>query len=139
MRIWITIALITMCFGASAQNADKEIRKVLRDQQEAWNNGNMEEYMKGYWNSDSLVFIGKSGPRYGWKNTLENYKKSYPDKRTMGFLTFDILKVEQLSVDVAFVIGKWKLSREKDEPQGSFTLLFKKINGEWVIVTDHSS
>ena len=139
MRIWITLTLMVLSLGALAQSADKEIKKVLYDQQVAWNNGDMEEYMKGYWNSDSLVFIGKSGPKYGWKNTLENYKKSYPDKRMMGVLSFDILKVEQLSNEAAFVIGKWKLVREKDEPQGCFTLLFKKINGTWFIVTDHSS
>jgi ketosteroid isomerase-like protein len=139
MKTILTFFFLFLGFIVSAQDSEKEIKKVLNAQIEAWNKGNMEEYMKGYWNSDSLVFIGKNGPKYGWKTTLENYKKSYPDQSSMGILSFDITKVELINSDHAFVIGKWKLKREKDEPKGYFTLLFKKINGDWVIVADHSS
>lgn len=95
--------------------------------------------MNGYWNNDSLKFIGKSGIQYGWQQTLENYKKSYPDKSTMGILKFDIVKIESLSKNSAFVIGKWALTRDKGDVSGFFTLLFRIIDGKWLIVCDHSS
>jgi ketosteroid isomerase-like protein len=119
--------------------AEKAIRQVLAQQTQAWNEGSLENFMAGYWQSDSLKFIGKRGISYGWQTTLENYKKSYPDKTAMGYLTFEIVSLEKTSNKTAFVIGKWKLKREKDELQGYFTLFWRKINGKWLIVADHSS
>lgn len=123
-----------------AQKSDKElILQVLEDQRLAWNRGDIEAYMQGYVQSDSLLYVGRTGPKYGWKNTLENYKKSYPNKQAMGYLSFDIKDVKLLSPDYAFVLGAWNLKREKDEPGGHFTLIVKKINGEWKVISDHSS
>ena len=123
------------CFGQ-----DKTaILKVLEDQRLAWNRGDLDGYMQGYWHSDSLLFVGKSGPKYGWQTTLNNYKKGYPDKAAMGQLTFDILKVDLLDKTNAFVLGAWNLKREKDAPGGYFTLLLRKIKGAWLVVADHSS
>jgi ketosteroid isomerase-like protein len=115
------------------------IRKVLDDQIKAWNRGDLEQYMSGYWKSDSLRFIGKNGLKYGWQNTLNNYKKTYPDKATMGVLVFNVLSVELFSSDIAFVIGLWKLTRDAGNIDGVFSLVFRKINGQWLIVCDHSS
>ncbi|MGA2297201.1 MAG: nuclear transport factor 2 family protein [FCB group bacterium] len=115
------------------------IKTVLLNQQNDWNKGDIEAYMQGYWNSDSLLFIGKSGPKYGWKTTLENYKKSYPDTKAMGKLKFTFLKIELLSDINAVVIGKWELARETDKPSGYFSLIMKKISGNWKIIIDHSS
>ena len=95
--------------------------------------------MSGYWKSDSLRFIGKSGLKYGWQNTLNNYQKSYPDKASMGILVFNVLSVELFSPDLAFVIGLWKLTRDAGNIDGVFSLVFRKINGQWLIVCDHSS
>lgn len=126
--------------GKAQQKADKvAILSVLEQQRKAWNEGNLEQYMQGYWKSDSLLFVGKSGPAYGWQQTLDNYKRGYPDKKAMGTLTFNIKKVEFLSKDAAFVLGGWHLKREKDEPQGYFTLILRKIKGLWQVVSDHSS
>ena len=105
----------------------------------AWNNGDIDGYMQGYWKSDSLAFVGKSAPVYGWQKTLDRYKKAYPDKAAMGKLRFTILKVGLLDKSNAFVLGAWRLDREKDAPGGYFTLWFKKIKGVWVIVVDHTS
>ncbi len=138
------LLVILFCFVASnlmAQTSQDRtaILKVLEEQRQGWNKGDMDAYMQGYWKSDSLLFVGKSGPTYGWQKTLDNYKKGYPDKSAMGFLTFGIKKVEFLSKDRAFVLGSWNLKREKDEPKGYFTLLLRKINGQWKVVADHSS
>ncbi len=114
------------------------IRNILQTQTQAWNDGSLEKFMSGYWQSDSLKFIGKNGITYGWQATLDNYKKSYSDKAAMGILAFEIITVE-MSNKTAFVIGKWKLARQNDEPKGYFTLFWKKIKGKWQIIADHSS
>lgn len=119
----------------------QQIKQVLRMQQSAWNNGDIKEFMQGYWHHDSLMFIGKKGITKGWQQTFDNYVKSYPDKATMGELQFDILSVELFSKSTAQVIGKWNLKRgvEKGDIGGHFTLILKKINGKWLIVSDHTS
>ena len=125
---------------SQAQSADeKSIREILSDQTKAWNKGNLEDFMAGYWESDSLLFIGKSGVNNGWQKTLENYQKGYPDTTAMGKLNFDLLELRQLSPEYFFVVGKWHLQRSIGNIGGHFSLLFNKINGKWKIVADHSS
>lgn len=136
----VSILFLFVIVNVFAQSSDKaQILKLLEDQRLAWNKGDVEEYMQGYVKSDSLLYVGKTGPKYGWNNTLNNYKKSYPDKQAMGYLSFDIKDVKILSPEYAFVLGAWKLKREKDEPGGYFTLIVQKINGEWKVISDHSS
>jgi uncharacterized protein (TIGR02246 family) len=120
-------------------NPRVEIQKLLNQQQKGWNEGNLEVYMQGYWNNDSLTFVGKRGVTRGWKNTLDNYKKSYPDKAAMGKLELTTISIKILSDDVAFVVGKWHLNRAAGNVEGHFTLLMRKLKGGWVIVADHSS
>jgi len=117
-----------------------EILQVLEKQSVSWNEGNIEAYMDGYWKSDSLRFIGKNGITFGWNATLERYKKAYPDKEAMGFLKFEVLSLEFLSPNKAFMIGKWNLERKGDKNIGGhFTLIWEKIRGVWLIITDHTS
>jgi len=108
-------------------------------QEKAWNNGDVEGYMAYYWRSDSLKFIGKSGITYGWETTLQHYKKSYPDKASMGKLIFSEIKMQKISCRIIMVTGKWKLERSNDELAGFYSLLWKKINGKWLIIVDHTS
>lgn len=125
---------------AQADNSDiKAITLVLNKQADEWNRGDIDGYMQGYWNSDSLVFVGSKGPVYGYKPTLERYKTSYPDKEKMGKLDFSDLSFRRLSDEYYYVTGKWSLVRRDDNPNGYFTLLFRKIGGRWLIVADHSS
>ncbi len=115
------------------------IRKILQSQETSWNAGQLENFMLGYWKNDSLMFIGKSGITYGWEKTLKNYKMAYPDTVMMGKLALTLIQLKPLSENYYFVIGKWHLERSIGNLNGHFTLLLKKINGEWLIVTDHSS
>lgn len=133
--------LLTLSTTAPAQPSKDEaaIRQLMANQIEAWNKGNINAFMKGYWNNDSLVFIGKSGPSYGYRQALTNYKKNYSGPDQMGKLFFDLLKVKRLSADYYFVIGKWFLKRKAGDIGGVYTLLFHKINGEWRIIVDHTS
>lgn len=135
----IVLFFLLLAAPTAAQSTEEiAIRKVLEYQQAAWNEGDIERFMEGYWKSDSLQFIGRS-IRYGWKATLEGYKKGYPDKAAMGILQFDLWQFRKLSEDVWLVTGKYTLIREKDKPSGPFTLIFRKIEGRWLIVYDHTS
>lgn len=140
----ILFTIMVVFFGsvhmASAQSADEtEIRRILTEQTDSWNKGDLVDFMKGYWKSDSLMFIGKSGITYGYDNTLANYKKGYATKEQMGTLKFNILLVKKLSADYYYVIGKWDLTRTVGNVGGHYDLLFRKINGKWQIIADHSS
>jgi uncharacterized protein (TIGR02246 family) len=141
MKKWIftlSIFLIST-LGFSQTKEIEKIKRVLEQQRQDWNKGDLEAYMQGYWNSEKLLFVGKNGPKYGWQQTLANYQKGYPDKAAMGILTFDIQEVRLIDPRNAFVLGAWHLKRERDEPHGFFTLLVKKIKGKWLVVADHSS
>lgn len=126
--------------NAYAQNlAEREINEVLNKQISGWNNGAIDAFMDTYWKSDSLVFVGKKGVTYGWQNALDNYKKSYPSKEAMGTLAFEIIKVQRLGKNFYNVVGNWHLKRKSGDLQGYYTLLFRKINGSWKIIQDHTS
>lgn len=135
----IAIILVT---GITAQTDKRAIaiRKIMDDQAAAWNRGDLDAFMSiGYWRSDKLKFVSGDRITYGWQQTLDNYKKTYATKELMGTLTFSELEVEIISKDAAFVTGSWHLKREKDDPKGKFTLLFRKFKQGWRIVADHSS
>ena len=140
MKRIIFISFIFTSIQSIGQSIDElAVRKVLSKQTEAWNRGDIDGFMKGYWENDSLMFVGKSGVTYGWKNTLNNYKKNYPDTVAMGKLDFNIISVKPLSREYFFIVGKWHLKRSIGDIGGHFTLLFKKVKGNWAIVTDHTS
>ena len=138
-RIIFLPALFFSLIAFSQPNDELTIRKVLDNQIKGWNNGDIEGFMQGYWKNDSLMFIGKNGIHWGWQTTLENYKKNYPDTAAMGKLSFDILVVKKLSPEYFYVVGKWMLTRSIGDLSGHYNLLFKKINGIWLIIADHSS
>jgi len=136
----LTFSFLLMLTVCVCRAQDKQaIANLMYTQQKAWSRGDVEGFMQGYWKSDSLVFVGKTGPDYGWQTTLDHYKKRYPDKAAMGQLKFTLLQVKVLDATNAFVLGKWHLKRIKDELGGYYTLWFRKINGEWKIVCDHTS
>jgi len=141
MRLFffLTLMLFASVSSFSQSKDEAAIRQLLAVQTKAWNDGDIARFMKGYWESDSLMFIGKSGITYGWNNTLNNYRKGYPDTASMGKLKFDILVVKRLSQQYFFVVGKWHLKRSIGDVGGHFTLLLRKIQGEWKIISDHSS
>lgn len=121
------------------QTDKASIIQTLKDQENAWNEGKTEKFMEGYLKSDSMQFISKGGINYGWQTTLNNYKKNYPDTVAMGKLRFEILQVNPLSHDAAFLTGKFFLRRSIGDKSGIFTLVLRKIDGRWLVVYDHTS
>ncbi len=140
-KIFLFLVILMSAYNATiAQQGDEAIiRSEIEKQRLGWNKGNIDSFMVPYWQSDSLMFIGKSGITYGWQKTLDNYKRGYPDTASMGKLDFDLLQVRKLSDSYFFVVGKWHLTRTVGNLGGHFTLLFRKINNKWLIVADHSS
>jgi ketosteroid isomerase-like protein len=130
--------LVSLCSAAQSRD-ESEIRKLMAVQTASWNNGDLEGFMQTYWHSDSLLFIGKNGVKWGWQAALDNYKKGYPDTVAMGQLSFDILLIKKLSPDYYYVVGKWNLVRSIGDLSGHYDLLLRKIKGKWVIIADHSS
>lgn len=135
----LLICFTSPLFAQSMSADEAAIRQVMADQSAAWNRGNIDDFMKGYWDNDSLMFVGQSGITYGYTNTLNNYKKHYDSQDKMGQLFFTLLKLEPLSPDYYFVIGKWQLQRKAGDIGGIYTLLFRKIGGRWCIIVDHTS
>jgi ketosteroid isomerase-like protein len=113
--------------------------KVMKFQENAWNNGDIAAFMEGYLKSEELVFSGKSGPVYGWDNTKKRYYISYPNTQVMGKLKFTVKKIRLVSSNTAFLIGEYYLKRTTQDSNGHFTLLWKKVNNNWLIISDHTS
>ena len=152
MKIQITKLLLVMglaltgCTTArqtvkiNPNDARRAIVQVLTTQTAAWNRGDIPGFMQGYWQSDSLVFIGRKGPTYGWQPTLANYQKSYPDASAMGQLDFSGLRVSVLTPGAAQVVGRWHLARPAaGDLQGYFLLILRQIDGKWLVVADHTN
>jgi uncharacterized protein (TIGR02246 family) len=115
------------------------IRAVLNAQQEAWNRGDIDAFLTGYWHSPDLTFSGSKGISRGWDAVLARYKKNYPDRSVMGTLDFANLEFRFLGPDAALVLGHWHLKREKDDLGGVFSLVFQRFPQGWRIIHDHTS
>src|SRR5205085_11652648 len=141
--IQITLANLVPLFASisvsAAVNATNEIQNLLHAQQEAWNRGDLDEFMNGYWRSDQTVFVSGDGVTRGWQKVLDRYKRKNSDRTKMGRLNFFDLEITPLSDESAVVLGRWKLERRKDQPHGRFTLIFRRFPDGWKIVHDHTS
>ena len=136
-RVFLSVLLCFFVIFLPAQ-PEKEISSVLDQQLLSWNAGDIDGFMAHYWKSDSLRFMTKNGVTQGWQQTLDRYKKGYPNRESMGQLDFSVYTIELLSNEAAIVTGKWKVTSTKSQ-EGHFNLLFKKIDNRWVIVLDHTS
>jgi uncharacterized GH25 family protein len=117
------------------------VRDLLEAQVVAWNRGDIDGFMEGYWRSEQLTFAGANGVTRGWQAVLERYRRNYPDRSAMGRLRFSNLEVTELSSDAVLVLGRWRLEREQDAPGGTFTLVARRLPATegWRIVHDHTS
>jgi len=141
MFTFYTLAPATASADESkSRQADRSaIRAVLTAQQEAWNRGDIDAFLKGYWHSPDLTFFGSNGIFRGWDAVMARYKKNYPGRGAMGTLDFSNLEFRFLGPDAALVLGHWHLKREKDEIGGVFTLVLQRFPEGWRIIHDHTS
>ncbi len=139
LKMGILVLLLGLSCPAEAQTDGRQAINSLMDQQrDRWNEGSLRGFMEGYWRSDSLMFVG-SEITYGYDSTLARYRRRYPDPSAMGQLRFETVSLDFLSEDAALMVGKWFLERDIGDASGHFTLLFRRIDGQWYITKDHSS
>ena len=142
IRFWIFCCATIVASIVAAEPKDdsaSEIQNVLHTQQEAWNRGDIDAFMNGYWRSDQTVFVSGDEVTRGWQKVLDRYKAKYSDRAKMGTLTFSEIEITNLSNDSAVALGSWKLNRANDMPHGRFTLIFRRFPDGWKIVHDHTS
>jgi ketosteroid isomerase-like protein len=146
MSILALIALLSMAsFSSRSAAAPPQsdgaatILTLLNDQTAAWNRGDIEGFMNGYWNSNQTEFVSSDGVSRGWQALLERYRHTYPDRKAMGHLTFSDLEIRVECSTAAYAIGAYHLQRENDSPSGVFTLNFRKFPEGWRIVVDHTT
>tara|TARA_B100000945_G_scaffold295335_1_gene272742 strand:- start:1432 stop:1863 length:432 start_codon:yes stop_codon:yes gene_type:complete len=142
IRIIIFFLLITTNIIYSQNIAEKDslkILNVLETQRQAWNNFDIDEFMQGYLKTDKLVFSGSNGPIYGWNFVKQRYLNTYSSNELMGYLDFEINDLFLITKKVALLLGKFNIKRDDENLSGYFTLVFKKIKGNWYIVSDHTS
>ena len=135
----LIIFISSLTLTAQTTKQEEAIRKVMDEQAAAWNRGDLEGFMTGYWRSEKLTFISGTEVTRGWQQTLDNYRKGYNSREKMGVLMFSDLEFTIFSKDAAVVLGSWALKRKKDTPHGKFTLTFRKFKEGWRIVMDHTS
>lgn len=143
MRSLFVFLCLIIFFPTNAQSdleRDKnEILAVLYEQEQAWNNYDLEGFMKGYWKSNSLKFYGSGGVTSGWENTLSNYHKRYPSSEHTGNLKFNFDNISPIGKKSYYVMGRYHLTREMGDANGIFMIVLKKIKGEWKIIADTSA
>lgn len=142
--IWFGVFLFASVLTTAAASESKspalsEIQSVIRAQQDAWNRGDIDAFMNGYWQSENTVFVSGDEVTRGWQKVLVRYKAKYSDRAKMGSLTFSDLEITPLSNESAIALGSWKLKRASDQPHGRFTLIFRKFSDGWKIIHDHTS
>ena len=138
--LFFLIISITSVYSQNIKEADSlKILNVLETQRIAWNNFDIDEFMQGYLKSDKLVFSGSSGPIYGWDFVKDRYLNTYSSNELMGYLDFEINDLFLITKKVAILLGKFNIKRDNENLSGYFTLVFKKIKGNWYIVSDHTS
>jgi uncharacterized protein (TIGR02246 family) len=155
LTVLLFLAAIIVCLDATALAAPGQeetvkpnkrdakvvaaIRAVLDAQVAAWNRGDIEGFMDGYWRSTETVFVSGDTLTRGWAVVLERYKKGYATREKMGTLLFSDLEIKVIGKDAAVALGRWQLTRAADTPHGRFTLIFRRKPEGWRIVHDHTS
>ncbi|MBW7906583.1 MAG: DUF4440 domain-containing protein [Phycisphaerae bacterium] len=138
---WLCVGIAAGAVGCrqSASVSADELRRILDAQAEAWNRGDLDGFMRPYWRSPDLTFSSRGQTHRGYDNTVARFRAAYPTTERMGRLTFDDLEVSPISDAAALVLGRWRLERADGSLGGNFSLVFRRIDGRWVIVHDHTS
>jgi ketosteroid isomerase-like protein len=139
MLRYLLSTILLLCLGSqlSAQSNEDHIRSLLSAQSEAWNRGDIDQFMDGYIRSDDLHFLGENGLTAGWTATRNNYQKVYPDTATMGKLRFELHEITRRTDDVYTVIGRYFLKRRTlSDLDGYFLLVALRTEDGWKIAAD---
>jgi ketosteroid isomerase-like protein len=155
-KSWIIVAALTCLLAGptsacaqdqqdnplhTATRLELDVVKVVLAQEKAWNAGDFDEYIKGYKNSPDTLFMATHITR-GYAQILDDYKKNFTTRASMGTLTYSELEVHPLNDIYAVCLGKYHLDRSKKEggpADGTFSLVMEKTSDGWRIVFDHTT
>jgi hypothetical protein len=137
--IFISLIVLSACASEPGPEAFQQVRKSMDEQVDCWNAGDIPCFMATYWKSEHLRFIGSDGITKGWQETLDRYLASFPDKETMGTLRFEISSMQMMGANDILVVGRFYLERDMGNASGTFSLIWEKIEDDWVITLDHTS
>ena len=137
----LLVIVAAACAATPPPGAVGEVKAVLTAQVEAWNRGDLDGFMAGYWKSPDLVFFSNGTETRGWQQTLNRYRARYQGEgRRMGTLDIAQLDLKMLGAEAALMRGRWRLKMpDGQEPTGMTTVIFRKLPEGWRIVHDHSS
>ncbi|WP_373517964.1 DUF4440 domain-containing protein [Pricia sp.] len=138
LPFFILFCLTTVNTGYTQNEDEKAIQALMAEQEKAWSNYDLKGFMEGYWQSDSLTYYSGGRVTKGWQTTLDNYKKGYPTQKDTGTLNFKIDAITQITEDAYYVMGQYFLTLEAGDRNGTFMIIFKRIEGKWKIVADSS-
>lgn len=134
--------------------ARQEVETVLREQEQAWNRGDLEAFVGAY--AEDAVFLSPKGMSKGRDLLEERYRASYPSREAMGVLTLEVLDYRPASgievsmlgdatpgrVHGASLVARWTLRKTQDGAEsvdtGLTLLVFRRTAGHWQIVHDAS-
>jgi beta-aspartyl-peptidase (threonine type) len=139
----VLLIVINVCMSSCARKTDQvaEVKAVWTTQMDAWNRGDLEGFMDGYWKSPDVVFFSNGSETRGWQPTLDRYRASYQGEgKHMGTLDFPQLDFKPLGPEAVLVRGRWRLKMpDGKESSGMTSVTFQKLPEGWRIVHDHSS
>lgn len=139
LQVWTIRQDSRLMHASPYDDLTDTIESILSQQAAAWNAGDIDSFMQHYWKSDKLTFSSGGRTTRGWETTKENYVQRYPTRERMGHLSFGAIEVTPLGDSGALVLGRWHLERDPAPIGGNFSLAFRRFEGAWVIVHDHTS
>ncbi|MCP5107242.1 MAG: SgcJ/EcaC family oxidoreductase [bacterium] len=135
----VVLAMIAGTLWAGDSNDDtQKIQQIMARQVHAWNQGNVDGFMAGYWKSDQFTFQSGNKRLKGWEQLQAMYKKNYAGEK-MGKLEFSYIEMKNLTTDIILVMGRWKVTAKGESKEGLYTLIFRRFGKDWKIIHDHSS
>jgi len=142
LPVWLAVSCVFLIAGRTLgqdSTDDGAVRSLLDNQVAAWNRGDVDGFMQGYWDSDSTVFSSGGTLTIGYREVLSRYRKAYDSRKKMGVLKFSDLAIQFLSSKIAVAMGIWDLVRISNSVWGRFTLIIEKKPEGWRITHDHTS
>jgi len=136
--LFLTVMIAGALWADDARADADRIKKIMDDQVNAWNRGDFDGFMAGYWKSENLTFQSGNTRRRGWETLLAMYKKNYAGEKR-GNLEFTDIEIKVLTDELVLVLGRWKVTTKEETKEGLFTLIFRCIGNDWKIIHDHSS
>ncbi|WP_461490162.1 YybH family protein [Pontibacter sp. HJ8] len=121
-------------------DAITEVKEALDGQVDAWNRGELEKAMTYYWNSPDMLWISRNGTETGYQEVLDGFQKDFTNRSKMGVYTYEPLHIEQVSAEAVYYVYHWKIDLQGKKLMGGVSSqLWKKLDGRWVITTEHAS